>query len=545
MIKFRKKFEKIGFILMSLSVIFVLAACGSSNKSSSSSSSSTSKTSKDTLYIGATNAPAGFNPINETDVAGQWILRMLYPSLLDQPKADHFQGNLAKSFTTKDNQTFTITLRNAKWSDGKPITAEDVAYTLNLIGNPDVETSYGANISHLQGVNSSGKTASSSTPISGVKVVNSKTLTLTTKAPVDPNYIKEMIGFDLVVVPKHVVEKYNLKDLANSKFTTHPTVSGSIYKFVKYNQNSYVKLTANPTYYKGKAKIKNVYIKILTSNTLVTQLKSGGVDMSAGGGIGTIPVTDVERSLKTDKNLVVKSYPYLQTQYMYINNKAFSNKNIRLAMTYAINRKAIVQKLFHGKADVLPSTYTKATHYYNSSLKALPYNVKKAKALLKKSGYDGHTIKLIVPTGNVARQQSANMIQQNLENAGFKVKQVSYDFPTALAKIKSGDYELGLLGLSLNVDPDQSYLYTPSGSMNFGKINDAKLTKMFSDGLSATTFKARKKIYDNIQTYMRNNAFVVGLYSDYPFIIQNKSLHGGINKFWIGSLYNMQDWTKD
>ncbi|MDC7952873.1 ABC transporter substrate-binding protein [Liquorilactobacillus mali] len=538
--KIKNKFIRYSFLLMILGISLVLTACGNSK----SSSSGNSKTSKNTLYIGTTNAPAGFNPINETDVAGQWILRMIYPSLLDQPKANKFQGNLAKSFTTKDNQHYTITLRNAKWSDGKAITAEDVAYTLNLIGNPDVETSYGANISRLQGVNESGKTTSSSTPISGVKVVNSKTLTLTTKAAIDPNYVKEMIGFDLVIVPKHVVEKYNLKELANSKFTSHPTVSGSIYKFVKYNQNSYVKLTANPTYYKGKAKIKNVYIKILTSNTLVTQLKSGSVDMSAGGGIGTIPVADVERSLKTDKNLTVKAYPYLQTQYMYINNSKFTNKNIRLAMTYAINREAIVKKLFRGQADILPSTYTKATKYYDSSLKALPYNLKKAKALLKKSGYDGHTIKLIVPTGNVARQQSANMIQQNLESAGFKVKQVSYDFPTALAKIKSGDYELSLLGLSLNVDPDQSYLYTPSGSMNFGKVNDSKLTEMFNDGLQATTVTERKKIYSSIQKYMRDNAFTVGLYSDYPFIIQNKSLHGGINKFWVGSLYNMQDWTK-
>lgn len=535
----KNRIVKVSFLLLIMCLALVLTSCGGS-----SSGTSSSKTSKNTLYVGTTNAPAGFNPINETDVAGQWILRMLYPSLLDQPKSLHFQGSLAKSFTTTDNQHYTITLRNAKWSDGKAITADDVAYTLNLIGNPDVETSYGANIARLEGVDGSGKTSSSSTTISGVRVVNSKTLTLTTKAPIDPNYVKEMIGFDLVIVPKHVAEQYNPKDLANSKFTSHPTVSGSAYKFVKYNQNSYVRLKANPTYYKGKAKINNVYIKILTSNTLVTQLKSGSIDMTAGGGISTIPVADVERSLKTDKSLTVKGAPYLQTQYMYINNDKFTNKNMRLAMTYAINRQAIVKKLFRGEADVLPTTYTKATKYYNSNLKALPYNVAKAKALLKKSGYDGHTIQLIVPTGNIARQQSASLIQQDLEKAGFKVKQVSYDFPTALAKMKSGDYELGLLGLSLNSDPDQTYLYTKAGSMNFGKVNDAKLTQMFSDGLSETSTAKRKQTYDDIQKYMRDQAFTVGLYSDYPFVIQNKNLQGGNNSFWVGSLYDMQDWTK-
>ncbi|MFT9124104.1 MAG: ABC transporter substrate-binding protein, partial [Leuconostoc mesenteroides] len=240
----KNRIVKVSFLLLIMCLALVLTSCGGS-----SSGTSSSKTSKNTLYVGTTNAPAGFNPINETDVAGQWILRMLYPSLLDQPKSLHFQGSLAKSFTTTDNQHYTITLRNAKWSDGKAITADDVAYTLNLIGNPDVETSYGANIARLEGVDGSGKTSSSSTTISGVRVVNSKTLTLTTKAPIDPNYVKEMIGFDLVIVPKHVAEQYNPKDLANSKFTSHPTVSGSAYKFVKYNQNSYVRLKANPTYY--------------------------------------------------------------------------------------------------------------------------------------------------------------------------------------------------------------------------------------------------------------------------------------------------------
>lgn len=543
--KYKKnEFLKVSLLLTIMSTVFLLlTACKNTSSSSSSSSSTSSKTAdKDTLYVGDTNAPASFNPINETDVAGQWLLRMMYPSLLDQPKSLHFSGNLAKTFTTKDDQHYTITLRNAKWTDGKAITADDVAYTLNLIANPDVETSYGSNISHLEGVNASGKAADNSMSISGVKVINDKKLTLTTKAPIDPNYIKEMIGFDLVVVPKHVVEKYALKKLASSKFTTHPTVFGSSYEFVKYNQNSYVKLKANPTYFKGKPKFKYIYYKILNSNTLVTQLKSGSIDMFSG--IGSIPVADIDSSLKTDKKISVKSYASLGTQYMYINNKDFPNKDIRLAMTYAINRKAIVKKLFRNQADVLTTSYTKQTKYYNSNLKPLAYNVKKAKALLKQSGYDGHTIKLIVPTGNVSRQQSANLIQQDLEKAGFKVKQVSYDFPTALAKIESGDYELALLGLSLNSDPDQSYLFTPSGSMDFGNINDSKLTKMFSEGLAETSTAKRKKIYDKIQVYMRNNAFVVGLYSQDAFVIQNKDLQGGIKPFWAGSLTDLQDWTK-
>lgn len=189
---------------------------------------------------------------------------MLYPTLLDQPESLTFQGNLADSFDTTDNQTFTIKLQSgAEWSDGQPITAEDVAYSLNLIANPDVETSFGVNISSLQGVKDTGELDDGTSEISGVKVIDDTTLTLTTKTAVDPNYLKEMIGFNIYIVPKHIVEKEDLKNLSSSTFATAPTVSGSIYKFVKYEKDSYVQLEANSSYYKGEAKLKNVYLKLL------------------------------------------------------------------------------------------------------------------------------------------------------------------------------------------------------------------------------------------------------------------------------------------
>lgn len=542
-IKTKKKAIWMGIITL-LSVTLLAACGGSSDSSSGSSTESSSATKKDTLYIGLTNAPGGFNPANSTDTSGQWILRMLYPTLLDQPESLTFKGNLADSFETTDNQTFTIKLRSgAKWSDDKPITAEDVAYSLNLIANPDVETSFGVNISSLKGVKDTGKLDDGTTEISGVKVVDDSTLTLTTKTPVDPNYLKEMTGFNIYIVPKHIVEKEDLKNLSSSTFATAPTVSGSLYKFVKYEKDSYVQLEANPSYYKGEAKLKNVYLKIVNGTSLVTELESGGVDMAAGGGIGVIPVSDID-TLKKNSNLTFKSYPGFATQFMFINNDDFDAK-VRLAMTYAIDREAIVKQLFRGNAEVLPTSYTSASKYYDKDLKAIPHDVAKAKALIKESGFDtSKEIELTVPTGNKAREQSANLIQQNLEEAGFKVKQVSFDFVTALANVRSGDYQLGLIGIPMTSDPDQTYLWSKSGTTNLSRVNDSKLESLIAEGKASTNMDDRKKIYDEIQAYWQEQAYAVGLYADYQYKVQSKNLDGGIKEFWVGSLYDMQDWTK-
>ncbi len=540
-----KKGKKgIVFALFVATFVLILAGCGGSDKSSSTTKSSSSSTDKDTLYIGLTNAPGGFNPVYASDTAAQWVLRMMYPTLLDQPESLEFEGNLAESFETEDNQTYTITIpADRKWSDGEAITAEDVAYTLNVNANPDVESYFGSNISSLEGVDDTGKLADGATEISGVKVVNDTTLTLKTKTPVDPNYIKEMIGFNIFIIPKHIVEKYDLADLGSSEFATNPTVFGGAYKFKKYEKDSYVQLEANESYYKGAPKIKNLYLKVLSGTNIVTELQSGGIDMVAGGGIGVIPVSEI-KTVKKDSSLDVESYSGFATQYMFINNDKFKDAKVRLAMTYAINREEIVDKLFSGEAEVIPTTYTSAGKYYDKDVKAISYDVDKAKKLLKESGFDtSQEIELVVPTGNKAREQSANLIEQYLEAAGFNIKQVSYDFVTALANVRKGDYQLGLIGIPLNSDPDVSYLWSTTGSTNLARTNDSKLESLLAEGKSLTSMDERKVVYDELQEYMRDNAFSVGLYADYQYKAQKKTLDGGIKEFWAGSLSDIQDWT--
>ncbi|WP_454858287.1 ABC transporter substrate-binding protein [Promicromonospora soli] len=142
--------------LSASAVVLALAACGggfSEGQADGGGASAGSGADGESLVIGNINPVASLNPINQTDVAGQWANEFVLDSLLDQPEPLHFTPELATSIDTEDNQTYTVNLDpEATWSDGEPVTSADVAFTLNLIAHPESVTSLGTSISSLDGV---------------------------------------------------------------------------------------------------------------------------------------------------------------------------------------------------------------------------------------------------------------------------------------------------------------------------------------------------------------------------------------------------------
>lgn len=551
--KFGRRFKAMAAVLV---FVFLLTACGGNESAAPEPSSpqpeaggetpsEESSAASDILYIGMTNAPDSFNIINTTGVAGRWIQRFLYDSLLTMPTTTTFEPGLAESFESEDNQNFTIKLNeDAVWTDGTPVTADDVVFTINLIANPEVETSEGVDIAMLEGVTTAGKLEEGLTEVPNLVAVDDKTVTLKTKKPVDPAYIKEFLGFELGIVPKHIVEKIAIADLSNSEFATKPTVTSGPYTLVEYQNNAHVELAANPDYYKGEPKIKKIFAKIMNGTNLITEFQSNGIQMAAGGGIGMVPVQDVD-ILRNDANLEVETYPGFSSQYMLINNKKFTDVKFRQALAYAVNRQLIVDNLLRGEGEVLVGGFTSASPYFDDDVEPFPYDPEKAKQLLAESGFDtSQELNLIVPIGNKVREQSANLIEQDLEAIGLNVVQTTYDFPTVLATIKDIDsYDLCLIGFAYTVDPDVSTYFATGGSMNLSQISDPKLDELFAEGTQLTSFEERKEVYDEIQELMKENVNILGLYSDSQFAVKNKALSGGIKQFWAGSLSDVHLWT--
>jgi peptide/nickel transport system substrate-binding protein len=356
--------------------------------------------------------------------------------------------------------------------------------------------------------------------------------------------LKSFLGFEVFIVPKHVFEKIDIAAIPASEAATKPSVTSGPFKFVTYKTNDHVEYAANTEYYQGVPKLKKIFIRVMNGTNLVTELKSGGIQMVTGGGIGILPIKDLDM-LKKDEKLVIKTTPSFQGQYLDINNSLPEhNTKFRRAVTMAINRKQIVDQLFKGTAQVVPTIYTPASDFYDASVKNLPYDPEAAKKLLAESGYDtSKEIILSVPIGNVLREQSADLIQQDLKAIGLNVKQQKMDFPTLLAKARKGEYQMILIGYGLTVDPDYSSYFVPGGSNNYAHTNDPKLTKMMLDAAVMTSAAQRKTAYSEIQKYMKEQQFITCLYSPDYIIGQTKSLKGGTKDFWDGSLSNLHEWS--
>ncbi|ALV22874.1 Oligopeptide ABC transporter, periplasmic oligopeptide-binding protein OppA [Carnobacterium antarcticum] len=528
-------------ILMGLAAFLFLAACGNNAEKEGAQVKAVSQ---DILYIGMTNPPDNFSPINAAGVSARWAQRFFYDALLDMPDALTFTPRLADSFETEDNQNYTIKLNpDANWSDGTPVTAEDVVFTYNLIADPEVETTRGVAVASLEGVTSSGKLEEGRTEIPNLVAVDDKTVTLKTETPVDPNYLKEFLAYGIFILPKHVWEDTPKSELANASFVTQPEVTSGPYTFVEYAKDSHIELTANPDYYRGEPEIKEVFLKIMNGTNLVTELQSGGLHMNASGGIGEVPTQEL-KTVEAIEGLEVNVQPSLTVQMMPINTEVFKDKYIRQALAHAINRNQIVESLLGGQGEIVESIYTSVSPYKNEELEPIAYDPELAKELITKSDFDmSQEIEIVVPVGNKVREQSAVLIQQDLEAVGFKVKLSNFDFPTVMEKGRSGDFDLMMYGYALNIDPDVTNYVGPEGVSNYSNYENPKNTALLEAGLAETDPEKRKAIYDEAQEIWQDDMFIVPLYSALDIVVKNETLNGGITEFWPGSLTDVEAWT--
>jgi peptide/nickel transport system substrate-binding protein len=497
----------------------------------------------DTLFIGMTNAPDSFNPLYSPGIAGKWIQRYLYDSLLVMPDPETFEPALAASFDTEDNQTFTIEIdEDAYWTDGEPVTAHDVAFTLNAIANPDIQSNLNSRVVLIEGTDEGGSLVEGTDELSGVEVIDDKTLSFTTKEPVDIALVQESIGFDILIAPEHIFGEFEGEELASSAPATTPEVTSGPYQFETYEEDDYVHLTANADYYRGAPQIETIYGRILNGAVMITEFQAGNLHMAAGGTIGIVPHQDIPL-LEDVEGLVVEEYPSLTGQYVIINNERFADPQVRRAILQATNRELLVDNLLEGRGEVLAAPYTSSNPYKHETLEPLEYDPELAVELLEDAGFDfDQEIELSVPTGNATREQAGELIHQWLTDIGLNVRMENYDFPTWLEMANNRDYDMGMMGWGHRIDPDiANYI---SGS-NAATIEDETVDQLLAEGLNGTNFDERYPYYAELQEYIQENALVLPLYAESQYSIQVEELNGGIQEYWQGSLANVHEWTLD
>jgi peptide/nickel transport system substrate-binding protein len=492
------------------------------------------------LVVALYGDPKTFNPITANEQSSEEIYRHLFAGLLgfDWP-SQQVEPGLAESWTnTPDGKTWTFKLRkNLFWSDGKPLTADDVLFTWNdVIYNPDID-----NVTRDLFV------------IDGKKFTVTKIDDLTLQVVTPEIYAPFLENFGGVpILPKHVLAKAVADKTFISAYGVNwkpeEIVGSGPFHIKEYKPAQYILLERNPYFCEVDKKGQRlpyfdnvIYTVVPDFNAMSLRFLSGESDVDDY--IFPYEYDHFKAESAGGKFTLLEPGIGLETGFFWFNEntnvnpktgesfvdpkklKWFRSPKFRQACSYAIDRDAIIKSVYSGRAIPNYGFVTPGNKkWFNPNTRQYPFDLAKARELLKEIGIedrnsdgiledaDGNRIEFVLNTnvGNSAREKTAVLIKSDLEKLGIKVIFQPIEFNTLINKIEASyNYECMLLSLggggtdpssSMNVIRSDGFTHqwfprekTPSTEW------EARLDNLMDAQNKTLDFNERKKDYDEVQ----------------------------------------------
>lgn len=466
------------------------------------------------------------NSMLSSDTASNQVIGLMFDGLLNYKKNGDLVPALASDLpkTSSDGLTYTFKLRdNLKFSDGHPLTADDVVFTYQLAYDPkykDVASPRRGDLSKY---------------IASVTAQDPKTVVIKTTQVFAPFLANHAL---YGILPKHVLGDLDPKAVNTADFNTGPSVTNGAFKFVKWEKGQQVTLARNDNYWNGPAYLDSYVYKVLPDSVAVTnQLKTGEID------IGPVDPGQFD-ALKTATNVVTSEFPVPTfTFYAYnldpakLGGQLFGDKAVRQALLYALNRQQVVTAIFFGHGSVANSVEPPTSWAYKDKPQVL-YSFDKAKAesLLDGAGWakgaDGIRAKggqklkfeMITNAGNKQRESMLTVMQQSWKDIGVDATPKLIQFPQLVSQIVSiRTFDVFLVGFNWGADPDVSPLYhsrnAAPGGFNGADFKNDQADTLLDQALNTLDRSKRKDLYSQFQDLMSDQA-------PSPVILFNTGIYG-------------------
>ena len=550
-------YKRIKLLILVLSLV-MLTGCGSTSSEIPADKLATNEevqTGESILRYAVATSPKGlFNPLLATTTQDNNVNTLVYSPLILLDENNEFTHGLAEDYVlSDDNLTVTFNLKDdVKWHDGKPFTVDDVLYTFTSMADPKYTGTRFNEISKIVGAEDykEGKADS----ISGIKVIDKNTISFT----YDEMYAPALSNFaQRGIIPKHIWSTVDIAEWEDQSELLSSAIGTGPFKLKDFKQDQYVEFVKNENYFKGEPKIDKFVFKVTNPETELSELVKGELDI-----VALTSFKEDDFKILKDANIKVQEKPSANYQFLTMNSNRefFKDKKVRQAITYAINRKDMVQSLLgeHGKVVNAPLSLA-GWAYPETDLNNYDYNKTKAQQLLEEAGWkdnngvlekDGKKfeVELFVPDGSKVRMQSAPIIQQNLKDVGITVNITPIDIASVSTKVDDkGNYDMGLLGFTLEVDPGDADRYWSSGiankpGFNFSNFINSESDELIEKGVATLDQNERKEIYAKWGQLLNEEAPYVFLYSQNDVRVHNPKLQG--YKFSAYSVFpEIEKWT--
>lgn len=534
--------KKLKTLCLLLCIVMAFSAAGCAKQSSSDESNGekkeeqTEKTEK-MITVGLTAGPVNTIPVEYVDDVTTWVTQLMYLPLMGLDDDNEYKPQLATSVETEDNKTFTVHLnKDAKWTDGEAVTADDVVFTMDVIANPKTNSVLASFITILEGVDEAGLVSDGSEHVSGVEKVDDYTVNFTTKETTNLGVFNDTVSRRVSAIPEHIFKNEELTAIFSSKEFEKPTVTNGPYKLVSFEKDASVEFEANKDYFMGSPKIEKLNFKIMDEANITVELENGSIDMNSP--YGNIPTTDYE-TVKAMKHMTAFNGSMINMRYLYTNCEVVSDARIRQAISLAIDRNKIIETNFPGYGETTVMPFPNDFKYLAKEYSVPEYNPEEAKRLVKEAGWDeGRTLKITSYNMPLVSQ----IVAENLTAVGIPAEVDEVDWGTLSDKMFSLDYDFVMMGDSFtatNTVSNLSFMYN-DGS-NYNNYKNDELAALVSVIPELSDEDEIRSNYQKIQKIVNEEVPSPSLYCTSRLLaVNNRVINGGPKTF--GMFLNVQDW---
>ncbi len=431
----------------------------------------------------------------------------IYSRLLRRdPETGKLEPGLAEKWeVSQDGLTYTFHLRAAQFSDGSPITAADVAFSLERI-HSDKKSAYPAPLG----------------AVDSIKAGDDRTVVVTLKSPFAP-FLGNVEIWNMGIVSKADVEKRG-----EDAFVKAPLTSGP-YAVKEWKPNEKLVLEPNPHYWrKGypKSDATVELMEIASPETRQAMIKAGEVDV-----MRSVPWAQID-DLKKVETIDMRLEPSTTIYMTLLSEKRepFSNLKARQAAGMAIDNKAMAKAITRGYAEPANTTLPGSVDFHDKDYPGISYEPAKAKELLAESGMAGREVKILA-TADALSQQMALLIQAQWQAIGLKPSIVNVDGGAWWDATGKGDYDAAAnWWYNETPDPDLAVRWAVCGTCGSNSYNtfyeNPKVDALVEQGTREADPAKRAEIYKEIQRITTEEVAQIPLYYAPNAVAYSRRLQG-------------------
>ena len=536
----KEMLKRAAALALSGAVALSLAGCGQSGSGAQTGSSEAAAQAGDqsaggeaapaapgekVVNVGVTSSLNTLNPLLMDGVEiNKYATGLMFLPLVELSPDMEFEGMLADSITAEDERNFLVHIdEEAVWSDGQPVTADDVVETTLRLCSPVIGNT--AMMYYVfEGVGDDGYVEEGADHVDGIGKVDDKTVRFTTKDPMSLITFNSSYARYLMPLPKHVLEGVAEADLASYDWFNHPDVVSGPFRVTEFDKDHYISYEANEAYFKGAPAIDRLNIRIVEGSQLLAGLQSGEIDITQNT-MSAIPLEDYE-SVQALENVEASFGDPITNQSVFIRTENIPDARVRQAMVYAIDRQQILEQLLKGNGEVSEGFLSSASPYYDDTIEPLGYDPEKAKALLAESGWDGsQVLRFCVDSGDSTFVNAASIIVAQWAAVGIQAQIQTMYINSLMSTAGSGDFDVLAVQYTYPpVDPYVDIAWLLGGEGSWTGYTSPEIEEAFAQIPLSSDAKELKELYGAVDRKVQEDVPMFSAYIIKSMAAANKRL---------------------